>query len=217
MRHKWEKVGIHDFHGDRGDLLWGVGQEPQQPLEGGVVTLHRAHLDDPAGGLAPVGDPAAIGGGQRERFLAQHVHAGVDRGHRDVRVHRVGGGDHDAVEVEAGEAGDVVVQLGGAVALTDPGAGLHGRVCNRHEFEPVALLPQVEGVFGLGDQPNANEAHSEFFRWLRRHLSSRLERSNSCNIPTHVDPNSDRTLLVRSLRNHGRSSRTAPPATSWRG
>lgn len=82
--------------------------------DAGVEAAIVADLDDQAGRRGPVAERTARLDGCSERFLDQHVFAGLERLNRRGDVKLVGDCDDDRLDLRVG-------QHGGIVAIGDPG------------------------------------------------------------------------------------------------
>ena len=77
---------------------------------------------------------------------------------------------------QAKQAFDVAVQLRDRVARAERRPHFRRRVGERDEVEPLALLPQIEGVLALPDEPGPDQSDAQPL-----HRFPRLERSNRRN------------------------------------
>ena len=161
VRHERQLVRVVDLHRQVGHVLDGLGQQLEQSEVRRVVALHRADLDDEAGRRREAGDVVAVGDAERERLLAQHVQPGAQGARRDLVVVGVGGRADDGIEAEVEQLVDALTRLGDAVARRQARADDLRRVGERDELEALAVLPQVEGVLRLTDEPGPHEPHPQ--------------------------------------------------------
>ena len=85
-------------HVDVADARRRGGQLREHLLEGGVVALHVADLDDLPRAVARGDHLVDVGDRQADRLLAEHVQAGVERGQHDLQVRACGRRDQHRVE-----------------------------------------------------------------------------------------------------------------------
>ncbi len=161
-------IGIIDLDGDQPDVLDPLGKERERPPIGRVVALHIGDLDDAAAAVAGCRDGIATGDGQRQRLLAQHVQSGIERGHRQLGMERVGRGDHHRVQPGDQHLAQSGVERRDAVAGADGGADRGRSIGQSGEFEAVAIVPEIKGVLGLADEPRPHQPDAQLVHCLSR-------------------------------------------------
>ena len=150
-----------------------LGQELEQAQVGRVVALHRPDLEHAPGRVARGGDAVALGERERERLLAEHVQAGLERLAGDLGVERIGRGDDDRIEAEAEQVVERGVLLRDAVALADGGAHGGRRIGDGREVEELGLVPEVVGMHGLADQTRSDQPDPQTCS-VMRHAPAKL-------------------------------------------
>ena len=163
MRGEGLEVRIVDLDRDQLHVRDARRQQFQRALVGGIVPLHVGDLQHLAGAVARRRDPIAAGERQSQRLLAQHVQAGFQRRDREVRVERIRRRDHHRVETAPEQALDVGMDMLEAIAVAQRRAHRGRRIRQRDELEPLALLPQIEGVLRLSHQSRPDQADAQSF------------------------------------------------------
>ncbi len=136
MRHERLVVGVVDLDGDQLHVVDARREQVERAPVGRIVALHVGDLNDAPGAIARGRDPVAAGHRKRERLLAHDVQTGLERGHCQLRMERIGRCDDERIEVAAQQALDVGVQLLEAVAAptaarTDGDASASATKANR--------------------------------------------------------------------------------------
>src|SRR5699024_1708185 len=139
--------------------LTGV-DEGLQHLAVGRVATHETDLDHPVAGRSGLLDRQGLGDGAGQRFLHQHVLAGLDRRGRPDGVGVVPGADADAVDVIGGQqVMGVVVRAGGAVPVSHRPSPVEVDVGDGDQFD--VGVGGVGVQVGGGDGAGADDADAE--------------------------------------------------------